>query len=156
MRPGPREEALKRAYKFLGYRARSEAEVRLKLTQLGFSQETVETTLEKLRSLNFLNDEAFARGWVLERVENRGYGPLRVEQELRRKGIANSLISRIMQEAFGQQEVKKKARKLLEKRFKGKDLANMKMLRRAVWFLRRRGYRNSLIAELLHQATRGE
>ena len=148
-RGGNQEEALKRAYKFLSYRPRSEAEVRTKLGRLGFPQKSVDTTLEKLRSLSLLNDEAFARGWARGRAEGRGYGPLRIERELRQKGIAKSVIGQIVQETFGPQEEKERARALLKKRFRGKDLGDRKVLHRAVGFLQRRGYRSSVIAEVL-------
>lgn len=146
------EDALKRAYRFLDYRPRSEAEVRIKLTQLGFSQPIIETTLEKLRSLKFLDDEAFARGWALGRVQGRGFGPLRVERELQQKGVAETLISQIVQETFSRQGGIEVGKKLLERRFKDKDLGDVKVLRRAVDFLRRRGYHRSVIAELVEQA----
>ena len=143
------EEALKRAYKFLSYRPRSAAEVQARLGQLGFSPKSIETTLEKLRSLKLLDDEAFARGWARGRAEGRGYGPLRIERELRQKGIAKSLVSQVVKETFGRQEGKERARALLEKRFRGKDLGDRKVLHRAVAFLQRRGYRGSVIAEVL-------
>ena len=149
MTGGSQEEALRRALKFLGYRARSEAEVRAKLTQLSFPQKIIDTSLRKLRSLNFLNDETFARGWARERAEGRGYGPLRIERELQQKGIAKSLIGQIVKETFGRQETKERAKQLLEKRFRGKDLSNARIFHRAITFLQRRGYRNSVIAEVL-------
>lgn len=145
------EEALKRALKFLGYRPRSEKEVRTKLTRLTFSQETIEATLKRLRSLDLLNDEAFARDWASARVEGRGYGPLRIERELRQKGIAKALVNQVVRETFKQQEGKERARALLERRFRGQDLNDRKILQRAVAFLQRRGYRNSVIAEVLRQ-----
>jgi len=148
---GSKEQALRRAYKFLGYRPRSEAEVRAKLARLGFPQKIIETTLEKLRSLDFLNDEAFARNWAQTRTESRGYGPLRIERELREKGIAKSVIAQVVREAFGLEQGREQARKLVEKRFKGKDLRDRKILHRAVGFLQRRGYRDSVIAELVKE-----
>lgn len=147
---GSPEEALERAFKFLSYRPRSEAEVRTKLSQLGFPQKIIDTTLEKLRSLNLLNDEIFARGWALGRAEDRGFGPLRIERELRQKGVAKSLISQIVQETFGQEGGGERARALLERRFRGKDLGDRKVMRRALAFLQRRGYRDSVIAEVLN------
>lgn len=151
MKGEPQDEALKRALKFLAYRPRSETEVRAKLTQLGFPNKVIEATVRKLLSLNFVNDETFARNWALGRVEGRGYGPLRIERELRQKGIAKSLINEVLKETSGREEGKERARTLLEKRFKGKDLGDEKVLRRAVAFLQRRGYRDSVIAELLRQ-----
>lgn len=145
--------ALKRAYKFLSYRPRSEAEVRAKLNQLGFPQKSIDTALEKLRSLKLLDDESFARGWARGRAEGRGYGPLRVERELRQKGIAQPVIRQVVRETFSQGGGKERARVLLEKRFKGKDLGDRKILNRAVSFLQRRGYRDSVIAEVLKMPT---
>ena len=92
------EEAFNRAVKFLSYRARSVAEVRAKLAQLGFSRDTAEGAVKKLRALKLLNDGTFARAWASSRVEGRGYGPLRVERELRQKGIAKDLISRVLED----------------------------------------------------------
>jgi len=148
---GSQEEALKRAFKFLSYRPRSEAEVQARLGQLGFSRQTIEPTLEKLRSLNLLNDETFARNWARGRAEGRGYGPLRIERELRQKGIGPTMIREALRETFGEGEGREKARALLEKKFRGKDLDDRKVLHRAVAFLQRRGYRNSVIAKLLDQ-----
>lgn len=151
MSGGSGEEAFKRALKFLGYRARSEAEVRTKLIQAGFSPKIIEPILEKLRSLKLLDDEAFARSFAQARIEDRGYGPLRLERELRLKGIGKALVGRILDESFGRQGGKDRAQALLERRFRGKDLSNAKNLRRVISFLQRRGYRDSVIAEVLKQ-----
>jgi regulatory protein len=146
---GAEEEALKRAYKFLSYRPRSETEVRAKLSQLGFPRKNIDTALEKLRCLKLLDDESFALGWARRRAEGRGYGPLRIERELRQKGIARAVAREVVRETFGSQGGKEKARTLLEKRFRGKDLSDRKILSRAIAFLQRRGYPGSVIAEVL-------
>ena len=148
---GEFEEALKRALKFLGYRARTKEQVRIKLTQLGFSQTTVEATVERLRSLNLLNDETFARDWAMTRATNHGHGLQRIERELRQKGISESLIGPILQETFAEQGERERAKALVQKRFAGKDLTDNKVLQRVIAFLQRRGYRNSDIVELLGQ-----
>jgi regulatory protein len=105
--------------------------------------------LEKLRSLNYLNDETFARNWARSRAETRGYGPRRIEQELRTKGIAESLIREVISASFGQVDEWKKAKSLLEKRFKSKRFDDPRMLRRAAGFLQRRGYSSKVISDLL-------
>ena len=148
---GEFEEALKRALKFLGYRARTEEQVRMKLTQLGFSQTTVDATRERLRSLNLLNDETFARDWAMARATNHGSGLQRIERDLRQKGITESLIGPILQETFAEQGERERAKAIVQKRFAGKDLRDDRILRRAIAFLQRRGYRDSDIVELLGQ-----
>jgi len=148
---GDFEEALKRALRYLGYRARTEEQVRIKLTQLGFPQTTVEATLERLRSLNLLNDETFARDWAMTRATNHGYGLQRIARELRQKGISESLMVPILQETFAERGEREQAKALVQKRFAGKDLKDNKVLRRVIAFLQRRGYRDSDIVELLGQ-----
>ncbi len=146
---GELAKALNRALKFLGYRARTEEQVRIKLIQLGYPQITVETTLERLGSLNLLNDETYARDWALTRAANHGYGLKRIERELRQKGISEPLIDTILRETFAEQDERKRARALLDKKFKDQDLSDLKVLRRASNYLHRRGYSESIILELL-------
>ena len=105
--------------------------------------------MKKLRSLNYLNDEAFAWNWARSRAEARAYGPRRIEQELRTKGIAEALIREVVGASFGQVDEWKKAKSLLEKRFKNKQIDDPRVLRRAVGFLQRWGYSNKVIADLL-------
>jgi regulatory protein len=148
------EEALQRALRFLGYRPRSEAEVRGYLGRWAYSKVATEKTLEKLRAFNYINDEAFARNWASARATARGYGPRRIHQELRKKGVSDALIREVMREIFDPGEEIEKAKALLEKRFKNKQLGDPKMLRRAAGFLERRGYSSEVIFDLLkHTAT---
>jgi regulatory protein len=145
----PEKGALQRGLRFLGYRPRSEAEVQNYLVQQGYSIAVAEKTLEKLRALNYVNDEKFARNWARFRSESRSYGPKRIEQELRTKGIGQPLIQEAVGEAFGQAGEAEKAKLLLEKKFKNKKFDDVKILRRAVAFLQRRGYSNKVIGDLL-------
>ena len=142
-------QALERALKFLGYRSRSEAEIRTKLTQEGFSEKTIEAALEKLRSLKFVDDREFARSWARQRAAIRGLGPVRIEQELLEKGVVRSLSGPILKELFNEGSEKEKARALLERRFKTSNLEELRIKKRAGAFLYRRGYHRAIIAEIL-------
>ena len=119
------------------------------LTRRAYSKATTERTLEKLRALNYINDEAFARNWASGRAGGRGYGPKRIDQELRKKGIRDALIREVVRETFDQVGEREKAESLLDKRFKNKQLSDPKMLRRAAGFLERRGYSRQVIFDLL-------
>jgi regulatory protein len=147
--PDSQEEALGKALRFLGYRPRSEAEVMSYLVRRGYSKAVTEGTLEKLRSFNYLNDESFARDWARSRSEGQGYGPKRIERELGTKGIAETLIRTVVRETFGLGSEAEKARSLLEKNFKNKNLDDPRILRRAAAFLQRHGYSHSVIFDLL-------
>jgi regulatory protein len=114
-----------------------------------YSKATAERALKKLRALNYINDEAFARNWASARTTGRAYGPKRIQQELKKKGLSDTLIGEVVRETFNQVEEKEQARSILEKRFKNKQLGDPKMLRRAAGFLERRGYSSQVIFDLL-------
>jgi regulatory protein len=135
--------------RYLSYQPRSETEIRSYLRRLGYLSNVVENVLGKLRSLNYLNDESFARSWALSRVRNRGYGPTRIEQELRSKGIVQATIREIMRETFEQENEETRAKQLLAKRFTGQNFKEPKVSRRAAAFLQRRGYGAKVIFALL-------
>ena len=135
--------------RYLSYRPRSESEVRSYLRRLGCPPEAVDTALAKLRSLNYLNDESFARDWARSKAQNFGYGPRRIEQQLRTKGIAQPLAREALREVFAEAEEEALARRLLATRFSGQDIKEPKVRHRAVAMLQRRGFSAKIIFDLL-------
>jgi regulatory protein len=133
----------------LGFRSRSETEVRRYLQQRGFSTTALEPAIRRLLSLNYLNDDVFARNWALARAQSHGYGPLKIDYELRTKGIAPPVIRDTLRETFNQVDEAAQARRLLTKHFKGERLTETRIARRAAAFLQRRGYSGKVIFDLL-------
>ncbi|MDZ4344174.1 MAG: regulatory protein RecX, partial [Candidatus Binatia bacterium] len=88
--------------------------------------------MEKLRSLNYLNDETFARDWARSKAENRGYGPERIAQELKTKGIPETLARQVVGEVFVPGQEVARAKMLLDRRFKYQQFNDPKTLRRAI------------------------
>ena len=137
------------ALRYLGYRPRSEAEVRQHLRRQGCTPALADSIIERLRSLNYLNDENFALHWALGRAQARSYGPRRIEQELRHKGVGLPLIGRAIRQAFDEVDENRQAKRLLNRHFAEKDLQDPKVRRRAVAFLLRRGYGSNVVFNLL-------
>lgn len=144
-----RADALQRALEFLRYRPRSEAEVQRKLAKEGFAKPAIGAAVARLRELKALDDAALARNWVASRTEARGYGPLRLERELETRGVPRALIRDALAEVWRGRDAAAAATALLNKRFRGEDLRDPRTLRRAVGFLRRRGYPDGAIAAAL-------
>ncbi|MDX1992092.1 MAG: RecX family transcriptional regulator [bacterium] len=84
--------AVERALRFLGYRPRSIAEVRRNLQEHDTPESVIETALERLIAMGYLDDEAFVRFWVENRTAFKPLGPKALRYELRQKGIADSII----------------------------------------------------------------
>ncbi len=78
-----------------------------------------------------------------------GYGTKRIEQELKARGIEESLIRDVIQETSRGYSEEEKARALLAKRFRTIDLNDPKVVSRAAAFLGRRGFSSKVICALL-------
>ena len=76
------------AFLLLGYRQRSEAEMRQRLERKTYSSAVIDRTLAELTRLGLLDDRDFAHSWVASRT---GRGPARLKQELILKGIPRDL-----------------------------------------------------------------
>lgn len=82
---------LKSALNLLSRREHSRAELIQKLTQRGFSVSEVKEVIADLVQRNYLSDERYIEMLVRSR-QNRGYGPIRVRQELEQKGVSSESI----------------------------------------------------------------
>ena len=115
----------------------------------GGTDAVIAATLAKLRRLNYISDQTFARDWALSRAQNQGYGPRKIEQELKTKGVNDAVIRATVREIFEQESQEQRARKVLQKRFKSENFQEPRALSRAVAFLQRRGYSSQVIFALL-------
>lgn len=87
------EEARNYVFRLLKIRFRSEKEVRDKLQQKGFSQETIARTVGYFKELDLVNDRQFAQEWIASRLSsNKPFGIHRIRFELKEKGIGPDLI----------------------------------------------------------------
>ena len=137
------------ALKYLAFRSRTESEVHQKLVASGFSEEEARSALTELKSHNLLNDESLASDWTQLKAKERGYGPLFVERELLRRGVAMTIIERVLSETFGEGQEVERAAELVSRRFEEADLSDIKTLKRAEALLIRRGYSRSVITAVL-------
>jgi len=77
----------------LARREHSRAELHSKLRHKGFDVAIIENVVADLVRDNLVDDERFTEGYVRYRL-NRGFGPLRVQIELRERGIDDALIDK--------------------------------------------------------------
>jgi regulatory protein len=90
------DEVLQAGARFLEARPRSVAEVRRKLTRLGYRPELVSAAVERLAELGFLDDDAFARSWVESRDRAKPRGEHALRRELGLKGVDRSLVDAVL------------------------------------------------------------
>ena len=129
------EQVRKRAVELLGRRAMSRQELVDKLVSKGEEREAAEETADWLVEVGLLNDADYA-GMVVRHYGAKGYGRLRIEQELRRRGIEKDLWDGAfteMPEAFDALD------RFIASRFRG-ETPDRSEEKRVADALRRRGY----------------
>lgn len=68
-------------------RPQTEAEIVRKLRQREYADETIDQTLSAAKQRGLIDDGAFAAAWVEDRGRQRGFGPVRLREELARRGV---------------------------------------------------------------------
>jgi regulatory protein len=81
------EVVMEAAAMFLAVRPRSVDETRRRLRHLGYADPLVDTVVDRLVGLGYLDDEQFARAWVESRDRARPRGESALRRELALKGI---------------------------------------------------------------------
>ena len=111
--PDPDTRARNSAMRLLARREHSRAELRGKLVGRGFENDSVEELLQGLEDQDLLSDERFAMSLIASRAET-GYGPKRIDLELRNRGVSEELAREALAKAevdWGQQVTDQAVRK---------------------------------------------
>ncbi len=129
-----KSEKLKKILKFLSYRARSEKEIRDRLTRYGLDQKEIETEIEKLKKWKLIDDNEFAQLYAESRARSQPRSNWLINLELKRKGVKPG------EETLSDLELAKLA--LGKKK-------NLKSREQAVHFLQSRGFSWETIVKVL-------
>lgn len=109
------KKALNSAVRFLAARQRSEKEIREKLLRLEYDGQIIKAVIKKLRELDYVNDEEFARQWIEERKILKPVGSKRLAAELVSKGIDMQVVDDMLAQC--QYDDLQSAEELLKKKF---------------------------------------
>jgi|GEM_PF-1665405 regulatory protein len=137
-----RSVAMDTALRLISLQARSRSGLAGALKAKGFAQVVIDTVIQRVNELGYLNDDAFARNRAVM-LALQGKGPELIRFELQRKGIETETISDALEElknkpglnAFA--AAKESARKYLL-RLKGGD--PRKSAQKLTIYLARRGF----------------
>ena len=86
------DEAKGKIVRYCAYQERCHQEVRIKLFQLGLSENQVDETITELITEGFLNEERFARTFAGGKFRIKKWGRLKIVQGLEAKGITPNCI----------------------------------------------------------------
>ena len=91
-------EVLDAAARYLEARPRSTAEVRRRLTTMGYRSALVDGAVARLTDMGYLDDQAFARSWVASRDRARPRGEHALRRELQLKGVDREVVDAVLDE----------------------------------------------------------
>ena len=120
---------------FLSRREHSAKEIFQKLSYRVESQDMLLQVIDDLVKDGLLSDERFAESYFQSR-KNKGFGPLRIKNELSQRGIKESIFDSIKKDT----DWTACALKALKKKTNGKELTETREILKLKKFLNYRGY----------------
>jgi regulatory protein len=136
-----RQECFDAGLHFLQSRLHSRSELYRKLMRKEWGESVVETVLDELTRLGYVNDERFAKTKALSAVEHKHQGRRRAFMELIRSGVNGDVATRACNDIYGQTDSNAIVRELaLKQAPRLSKLDPVVAKRRLVGFLTRRGF----------------
>jgi regulatory protein len=94
------EELFEYAVKCLGVRGYSTGDLKSKLKMRAALSADADTTIERLKGIGYLNDQQFAESYASTRVQNEGFGRMRVLSDLRARRVSGSMAEQAVDRAL--------------------------------------------------------
>ncbi|MGK9368949.1 regulatory protein RecX [Melioribacter sp. Ez-97] len=141
------------AYRLIGRRDHSSAELKRKLLKKGFDDSLIDELVKELSEKNYLNDFNFARKYSEEAVEKKKAGINKVRNELIKKGIGKEIIEDVLND-IDDNTMLENARDLLNKKMKTSAFIkteSRKKKQKLFSYLKSKGYASDLIMKLLSE-----
>lgn len=149
------ERLLRAAFHYISFRLRSEHEIRIflqkKFDRYGLDDKDVLTkVVERLRELDYVNDEKFARWLIESRQKHSSKGIRVIKKELSEKGISKDLIESLLSDSTSHSfatEQNELAKTVLRKKMKlWEKYPVLIRKKKAYEFLLRRGFDHEAVA----------
>lgn len=133
----PRQSAKEAAVGYLSRRDHAEKELRLKLKNRGYSGVDIDEAVAFCQDYNWLDDARFA-ALMLRNGIAKGWGLMRIRQEMKMKGVHDAIVSQLLeQDEFDWFE---HAREVAQRKFGGSPMDTPKEQARRFRFMQYRGF----------------
>ena len=142
-------KALTTALNFIGYRARSEQEIRARLEKDEWSEIVIAAVIAKLRANKFLDDAQFAADWVASRSRSKPRGGRLLKQELRHKGVDKEEIENALPDADGEIENAMAALQKIERKLEKWE--GRERVQKTIEMMARRGFGYATVKSALQR-----
>lgn len=139
-------QAKEKIVKYCAYQERSHAEVKKKLLSIGLPYDDCDEVLIFLMCNNFLNEERFGKTFAGGKFRTKGWGKIKLKQELKLKGLNDKLIEKSFASEISDEDYEKKLLQLLEKKMRLlKESDKFKRKQKLINYALQKGYEMELI-----------
>jgi regulatory protein len=116
------ESLMNYALRLLGGRAYSMGELREKMRPRAEVLESIDAVIAKLKESGYVDDKKFAENYAAARLENEGFGKMRVLRDLRQRRVAPKLAEQVAERTFKSTDETELVEAFLKRKYRGKDL----------------------------------
>lgn len=133
------KKAYEIALRYLSYRDRTVLEVKNYLIKKNYDNSVVEVVIQKLIDNEFLDDYEYAKKYISYKSSNNNWGEYKISYELRKKGIAESIIQDILN-SYSDYDYEKLCNLVKSKFINEYAVDRYKATAKAIAFLQRKGH----------------
>lgn len=142
------------AFDYLSYRIRTISEIKKRLKKAKLQDETIDKVVAHLKELKLVDDEAFARQLVAEKIKNKPAGKRMIEKKLYEMGIPKQVGESVLNELLDSDTEKSLALKTYEKLIpKLQGLDRQEARKKIFAKLASRGFNFDIINEIIREKT---
>jgi regulatory protein len=148
------ERTFERAINLLSYKPRSQAEMRARLLEKDWAEESVvDQVIARLKELGYLNDEQFAANFASSRLTAKPLGRTRLRRDLQRKKLSSETVENALDEAYEQQSEEELITRAIDKRIRLKGAPTTREEAKKLFdYLIRRGFGYDLVIRKVREA----
>ena len=155
------QELFEYAVRYLGLRACSSDELKSRLRARAALLGDVDATIVRLKEIGYLDDKRFAESYAAARLENDGFGRMRVLTDLRARrvpsGLAEKAVERVFEDRSENELIDAFIARRLPSLVGAGPIEDERILARAYRRLRRAGFSSAgTLAALKRMAARPE
>lgn len=146
-----KSKAMDSALNYLSYTAKSEKEIRKKLSEKEYEEDIIDYVIEKLKGFGYIDDIALGHALIKDRQIFKKVGKRVIAQDLFHKGIPKETVDELMQETYDEDEEFQRALTLAQKKLSTLEGDRYKIKGKLYAFLSRKGYVSNIISQVMNE-----
>lgn len=150
LRAEEQNKVINHALNLLSFRQRSEKEIHTALKRKGYEEFYINNAIDYCRTQSYLDDRAFAKSFIKDKLNINKLGEQRIKYELIKKGVSEEIINDVL--VLDRDDQFEAAFKLAEKKLSSyKNDDKNGAYRKLSGFLQRKGYSFEIVSKVVKE-----